>query len=339
MIITFMVGNGLDISLGLKTKYTDFYEYYFNKKKNVKNDIMKSINNDFELWANLEKRLGEYTSRINSNEKEIDKFYDDKYDLDCELRKYLRKEQEKIDWNNENNINNVKKNFLSCLTNFYHNFSEVDREDIESVISNEQRYYRLISFNYTNVIQKCSELSESNLIETLYIHGTLEGEKTILGVNDSEQIENVEFRNNQEMLVSMCKLNINDFYGNKVKVKAQNILLRSGVICIFGMSLGETDKYWWNIIVNGLFNDNIQRIIIFNYEPELNLDFNVRVLRTQNKIKEQLLSYSNLSDNEKELIKDKIKVICNKNIFDLNLELKDDNNSEKVRNERQLVMS
>lgn len=43
MIITYMVGKGLDISLGFKTRYIDFYEYIknsdmFKLKLKFKND-------------------------------------------------------------------------------------------------------------------------------------------------------------------------------------------------------------------------------------------------------------------------------------------------------------
>lgn len=33
MKITFLIGNGFDINLGLKTKYSEFLDYYLDSKK------------------------------------------------------------------------------------------------------------------------------------------------------------------------------------------------------------------------------------------------------------------------------------------------------------------
>ncbi len=41
MNITFLIGNGFDLNLGLKTRYTDFYKYYMEHNPN--NLISKSI--------------------------------------------------------------------------------------------------------------------------------------------------------------------------------------------------------------------------------------------------------------------------------------------------------
>lgn len=337
MNIGFMIGNGFDISLGLKTKYTDFYSYYFKKENNFDNNILNAINKNIELWSNLEKSLGEYTSKISSDEKGIEKFCEDKYMLDCELRNYLRKEQDKIDWNDESNINEVRKKFLSCLQKFYNGFNTVDRECIQQIIGTETCYYKLISFNYTNVIQKCSELSQTNLIQTLYIHGELQENRTILGVNDVEQIANENLRNVDEVEVSLCKLKINEFYGEKIQIKAEQMIRSCGIICIFGMSLGETDKHWWNFIVDRLSDNYLKRVIIFHYDPDLDIDCPYKLLRTQKKIKDELLGYSKISEERKNLLRDRINVICNMNIFNLRLVFRNDTNLERMLKEKELV--
>ena len=48
MRITFLIGNGFDLNLGLKTRYTDFSPYYCDMPS--------------PLWADFEKALGECTS-------------------------------------------------------------------------------------------------------------------------------------------------------------------------------------------------------------------------------------------------------------------------------------
>lgn len=64
MNVTFIVGNGLDISLGMATKYTDFYTHMQEKNKHTKNQIYQAITEDPETWAQFEFALGEHTQVI-----------------------------------------------------------------------------------------------------------------------------------------------------------------------------------------------------------------------------------------------------------------------------------
>jgi len=64
MNITFLIGNGFDRNLGLKTTYSDFIKWY--KKTPPKTDILKKfreyINDNEELWSAAEEELGKYTA-------------------------------------------------------------------------------------------------------------------------------------------------------------------------------------------------------------------------------------------------------------------------------------
>jgi hypothetical protein len=56
MQILYIIGNGFDLSLGLKTSYNNFYQYY----KTVESDnvniqkLKKNISKTYESWADLE---------------------------------------------------------------------------------------------------------------------------------------------------------------------------------------------------------------------------------------------------------------------------------------------
>lgn len=204
-------------------------------------------------------------------------------------------------------------------------------------MKNQPRHYNLISFNYTNVVKNCEKIISSSSVETFYIHGSLENEKVILGVNDSEQINNEYFKESDEMLVSMCKLEINDFFGEYKKEQLERKLYNSDILCIFGMSIGETDKHWWNKIVTNLSKGVIKKVLIFHYEPKLDKRNNVKVLRTQQKVKKQLLKYSP-NEDVKSNLESKIKVVCNSEIFRLNLKLKNDDDLENLIEENHSVV-
>ena len=78
MNITFLIGNGFDLNLGLKTDYKSFYSYY---KMRSKSNIAKSIDSEYELWSDLEKGLGEYTARLKT-QQDVEKFLDEKEELE-----------------------------------------------------------------------------------------------------------------------------------------------------------------------------------------------------------------------------------------------------------------
>lgn len=71
MRILYIIGNGFDISLGMKTGYPDFYRYYlsFSSKDDDITKLKDCIkDNKYETWADLEIGLGKYTSSISSPE-------------------------------------------------------------------------------------------------------------------------------------------------------------------------------------------------------------------------------------------------------------------------------
>ena len=85
MNITFLIGNGFDINLDLKTRYTDFYQYYVRQSAENESDAIKKFkqeitdfikrdtnkkNDDSIDWRDLELALGKWTSNLNPEEVE-----------------------------------------------------------------------------------------------------------------------------------------------------------------------------------------------------------------------------------------------------------------------------
>lgn len=339
-MITYLIGNGFDISAGLNTRYSDFYKYMISKYESgecSKNDILENIKNNSDLWSNLELGLGEYTQEIADDIGKLEKFFNEKFQIDTMLMKYLRIEQERIDWENNNSIQKVRNDFSKYIYNFYNLFTPVERDEILKICSNSNNAYKVISFNYTNVIKKCIDLI-SNKIELLYLHGSLEKNNAILGVNDSEQIKNDFFKNSDEMLICMNKLEINNDIGEYTISKAKSILKNSNIICIYGMSIGDTDKYWWQEIINNLKEGLTEMVIIFSYIPDLNINNRVKHRRAKKDIQNQLLRYCSDDEQLVDELRSKIKVLCNSEMFKMNFILKDSDEFEKLLKENELVL-
>ena len=47
--ITFLIGNGFDINAGLDTRYSDFYQYYFDQYP--EDMLAKTIRADYDFWS------------------------------------------------------------------------------------------------------------------------------------------------------------------------------------------------------------------------------------------------------------------------------------------------
>ena len=63
MNIVWMLGNGFDLNLGLKTSYKDFYEYYLNVESNdaIVKQFKQDLSENLDTWADLEFVLGKYS--------------------------------------------------------------------------------------------------------------------------------------------------------------------------------------------------------------------------------------------------------------------------------------
>ncbi len=74
MNIVYLIGNGFDLNLGLKTSYSKFYEWYINFYDDRKGNVVSFINwvekekchND--LWSCMELALGKYTSLLKGSD-------------------------------------------------------------------------------------------------------------------------------------------------------------------------------------------------------------------------------------------------------------------------------
>ena len=101
MNITFIIGNGFDLNLGMKTGYLDFLQYCSDIGILPNNRILSIYRDDKNKneWSYMEKKLGEITSEYHEKVKEEfrdqlfsddpELFIRDKDELENELMKYL----------------------------------------------------------------------------------------------------------------------------------------------------------------------------------------------------------------------------------------------------------
>lgn len=330
MNITFLIGNGFDLNLGLKTSYQDFYKYYLKQKNNdidiryFKKDIFDNLDN----WSDAELELGKYTKNFYGNVQQFENCYND---FLSELSKYLEEEQNKVKINSSEKsisiqMDKIVDNFYT--TNFLTNKSF---ETINKVISsrfNEGWRFNFINFNYTNTLEQIIKTSNktSNLIhrgsngsnysnfiiEPIYIHGKL-NDGMVLGVDNPNQISSDAFKNDDMFKNYFIKSNAISEYGTMTTSLSKQTIESSKIICVFGMSFGDTDRTWWNTIKNWLNKEKDNQLILYIYEPDINPSSISNFNRVKYNIYEQLFQSNILKDQD--TVKNRVHFSFNKDLF------------------------
>lgn len=112
--ITFLIGNGFDINVGLNTRYSDFYPYFI---KNYPNNLLaKNIEGNIEAWSDLELGIGKYTEKISLPDER--NFEQCEKDWEECLADYLKEETCKINLREEARKKQVGLIMLNSITNF-----------------------------------------------------------------------------------------------------------------------------------------------------------------------------------------------------------------------------
>lgn len=314
MNVTFLIGNGFDLNLGLDTRYTDFIEEYIEEKpldteiiKNFKKDL-KEDKEKANLWSNAELAMGQYSIKVAERYKQrAAEIYCDLHDDFCEkLAQYLQDEQQRIE------IPDLKEKFIKSFSNILKGFSTEQTNQLNYLIRKGQAdYYNFIIYNYTTIIDDLivdnrkigahthifpngsSATYSDTIIDLIHVHGTTT-EAMVLGVNDITQIGAPQIFDGQpdELKNTFLKKEFNAMVEEGTFEKTQTILGKSNLIYIYGMSLGETDKIWWQQIYQLLQKNSSLRVIIHSIDTPTNLLTPRNRIAFAKKQKNQLIKYS-----------------------------------------------
>lgn len=269
MNITFILGNGFDLQLGLNTSYSDFLKEYTkaspNDNENIKlfkSELRKSESQ--ELWSDAEKAMGIYLGQY--SDSSVEAYSERILDFERNMAEYLRKEQARCSFSSKDQIERCFKDFL------FNSFNDIltGRKKGVSMGSLENNYFTFISLNYTNLleqIQHCCLQNDSSSLRVrewptnawtdswdaiYHVHGML-GASIIMGVNDESQLDlSGGVTLTDELRWELIKPILNHSSGNDFDAPAKKAIAESDIIAIYGVSYGATDKMWWDEIVKWL---------------------------------------------------------------------------------------
>ena len=253
MDITFLVGNGFDIAAGIKTSYRDFYNWYCNQPsaspciEHFKREIQDDVKKGGENWSDFEIGLGKYTSRF--DQETVEEFIECYEDAHEKIVQYIEEEHQRFEFvATREEIAQLSKGILL----FYQELSPQEQATIKSIIKKEQSestQVHFISFNYTNLLQKCINFvskeplrqwqyngySHQNKVDAsiIHIHG-ISNKYPILGVSDASQIANHELLSVPHFRDIMLKSESVNAIGEFWYQNSENLIKCSRIICIWG---------------------------------------------------------------------------------------------------------
>ena len=318
MNITWIIGNGFDINIGLNTGYKYFLDnvyfseseekYCSEKKRLIQAAKELDWNKKNDRWSDLELFSGQVTAGYEAQETEL--FLAGFQEMLNELRDHLQREQTRFsrDLFDRADIDE----FWKSITRLPERVCPVGVDVVGNYREmNERVGYNFISLNYTEVFDHlldAAKKAHSNFDtrfskvdiahSVLHIHGTLsENGEIVFCVNDPSQIENQDFAQNSDFLELWLKRNRNTFFGNhKVKI-VEDTINRSNLIVIFGCSYGETDEYIWEMLRVWLGKNEKRRLLVLDHDvPPVGSPDLYKSQQAKRLVRERLMG--SLSDSE-----------------------------------------
>lgn len=343
MNAVFLIGNGFDLNLGLKTSYTDFIEAYSkigaHHQSHSVCDFINFIKAQKELgdpnWSDIEIQMGQFTtSFIGDDYEERAKLFHE--DLVLALSEYIKTQCNQISQSQE--LKDTFCNYLmypemngNLLQNELRYFSDIVRKRWDATTRWD---LKIISFNYTNTIESLVSVNADQPIGTFYqssnrgktfltaiehVHGFVDN-RLIVGVNDASQIANEQLRKTSAM-DWYVKARGNMMTGQMHADRCRQYISNAHLICAFGFSFGSTDQQWWEYIVRRMLADSNVRLILYIYAP--NVSFNslqfARMNEYKQKQKDYFIKQSGvvLREELRESLKNRIFIALNSKMFNL----------------------
>lgn len=170
---TIVVGNGFDLDLGFKTKYSDFVEsvewktmYDERSSKSQSYSLLQYLNGKryTEEWFDIESALIDYVSKKKDGSF-VDNLAEDREDYDI--------------------VCNTLANYLdSHVTRKSHDISQTCAGRLlrNMCLDSDWEYKRFYTFNFTPINLYCSALGSIHSPKINYVHGKIENRSHILGI-------------------------------------------------------------------------------------------------------------------------------------------------------------
>lgn len=323
MNVTFMIGNGFDLRLGMKTRYTDMYDGYISTHSD--NDTIEKFKNtlkldawqNYQTWGDFEIAMAHHAK----NFKKEEDFISCVRDFRMYMSKHLKNEQNSlIEKMREYDEYFFADEMVKSLRNFYAGYTPNVSNTINQIGDINFARFRFVTFNYTKILEEL--LYGINSVpyflqhnQPVHIHGDLD-HNVVLGADNISQLGQFPFEKTKKLERAFIKPEFNLQYDKSRVEDAQFAINQADIICIYGMSLGESDKTWIDKISSWLIGNDSHHLIYYHYS-----DKNYQVweidekMDEEDELKESLLVKLNIPLEKREEIFEQIHIPVGYDIF------------------------
>lgn len=231
-----VIGNGFDLSLGLKTGYTDFIaSTQFEQLLKTGNKIAIMLTQQLSLknWVDVEAELAAISMKSAHPDREFKSWYEE---LREQLMVYLR------------TIDNAK------LDGTTHAYQMLRR------LINEQSDYVIFNFNYTStvdrILQNLDVSDDDRKLRHWQVHGSLRSKDIVFGVSDAAKVRS--HREGGHIFLHKA------FSLKPLPFAIEDRFAICKKIWFFGHSLGDMDSMYFNKIFNAHHNQHAE-LVMYRY--------------------------------------------------------------------------
>ena len=335
MNITFLIGNGFDVGLGMKSRFKDFFPIYrehSTKKSEKIKQLSKEIDADYKTWADFETALGEYTLKFTMDTKQD--FVDQVKDFENEFIEYLKIQEEILNYEKQD----LPGFMINGLRTYYskENLAPESSKIVKGIHTSyeyDEYTYNFVNFNYTYALEKCLSKIPQQIVcnrkfrssdrvdkigQVVHVHGKRDL-YPLIGVNDISQIANEELAKDEAFTRRIVKPTLNRLIRQGNDANATAIINQSNIICIYGMSLGRTDKKWWELLIKWLKGNTNRQLIIFDYDENYMTNTPFAWMDKEEYIFDKLKEYNADPKMKIDSLRSQIHIAVHKNIFQIDL--------------------
>ena len=314
----------------MATSYPNFYDNCLLKVTGspLLEELKKVIKTDRENWSDMEKEFGHFTDKLKS-EDDFKKLY---LELRSFLTSYLKEQDEKY-----NPSYDHKREFVEDFANFTNFLGKIDKrtydQSVHSFIDDSINPYlkiRVMTYNYTETLEKLLEPinsdgtrylnSRAKLEQIIHVHGTLKPDDAIIfGVDNETQIKNESFSSIDNVKDFLVKNQSNLSMSFDRSLICEDLIHKANIIILYGVSIGETDNRWWNLIGEELNQRNDLMLIHFVYKvdalgnPNLLMTGNAK-RELRGKLMEKF-GFENNKEAWRKIVNDRLFFIVNSDAF------------------------
>jgi hypothetical protein len=323
MSTLFLIGNGFDLNCGCKTSYKDVYVEYLKSPSETETiaKFKSTISANIENWGDFEMAMGKYARKLDTEAEFIQCANDFKVFLSGYLATqqrdfFLRTLGDEIDLV-------VSDEIRKSIAGFYRGISENVNYIMEQNHAGLLGNCEFVSFNYTDILDTLLKDAYPNNAfydnKICHVHGKLED--LTMGVDTESQIEANFF--SRRLKRCFVKPYFNKIYDDSRVNRAKRAIINARTICVFGMSLGDSDLTWRNLLIEWFINDPSHHLFLYDYnmvkKKPKTIDERMSI---EEEAKIQKLKEWGLDINEDDIVFERFHMVCGANIFNVDKAIK-----------------